>query len=199
MKLQPLEPRRVRRPRGAYGWTDLRAITQGHVEKVGSAAALTYLFLCSVGDMAGLSFWSRERMTRVLGLDAEVIHEALDKLVAADLIARQGQVIQVLPIPEATTTAVVPAHRPSPRSAASASSGDTPPPAMFQPAAAPEKREKPAPAAPEPELSEDRIRACEGQARAQIARFYGHGEPSASVVRALARSLALKARNAGLV
>lgn len=196
MKLQPLEPRRVRRPRGAYGWVELRAITQGHMEKVGSAAALTYLFLCSVGDTAGLSFWSRERMSRVLGLAAEVIEESLDKLVAADLIARQGQVIQVLPIPGATAPVVGPAHRPSPRSAISAGPGDAPPAAISQPVVPPEE---PAPPACEPELSEDRIRACEGQARAQIARFNGHREPSASVVHALARSLALKARNAGLV
>lgn len=196
MKLQPLEPRRMRRPRGAWGWIDLKAITQGHVEKVGPAAALTYLFLCSVGDTAGLSFWSRERMSRVLGLDAEMIHEALDKLVAADLIARQGQVIQVLPIPGVTTPVVVPAHRPSPWSATSSSPEDTPPAAMPQPVVAPEE---PAPPAREPELSADELRACEGQARAQIARFNGHREPSASVVQALSRSLALKARNAGLI
>ena len=58
MKLQPLEPRRMRRPRGAYGWVDMRAVTEGHLERLGTQTALTYLFLCTVGDTAGLSFWA---------------------------------------------------------------------------------------------------------------------------------------------
>jgi hypothetical protein len=173
----------------------MRAITQGHLEKVGSAAALTYLFLCSVGDTAGLSFWSHERVSHVLGLDVKVIQEALNKLVTADLIARQGQIIQVLPIPTVTTPVVVPDHRSSPRSIISISPGGAARATTTQPVVVPEEPRSPT---HQPELTADSVRACEGQAREQIARFNGQREPSASVVQALARSLALKARDAGL-
>lgn len=181
MKLQPLEPRRVRRPRGAYGWVDLRAVTQGHLEKVGTAAALTYLFVCSVGDTAGLSFWSRERMGRILGLDEEVLQEALGKLVAADLIARQGQIVQVLPVPGSTAPVTALAHRPPSRS------GDT---------TTPSPRSTVLPMEPETDTLVDDTEAQSylPQARAQFARFLGRKPPAESALLAVARSLAIKAR-----
>lgn len=183
MKLQPLEPRRVRRPRGAWGWVDLRAVTQGHLEKVGTSAALTYLFLCSVGDTAGLSFWGHERMARVLGLDKEAIHQALDRLVATDLIARQGQIVQVLPIPDQTAVARALLQEPPSRSA------DTT-------RALPGSIASPGEPEPSIPIDETEVRSHLQQARAQMARFLGRRLPSESALLALARSLALKARRA---
>lgn len=179
MKLQPLEPRRVRRPRGAYGWVDMRAVTQGHLEEVGTAAALTYLFLCSVGDTAGLSFWSRERMRRVLGLDEEVVKTALDRLVAAELIARQGQVVQVLPIPGATEPAT-PGQQPSSRT-----TGTT---AVSGSAVLSSEAEA------EPPIKDSEVQSYLPQARAQMARFLGQKAPAEAVLFAVARSLTIKAR-----
>lgn len=187
MRLQPLEPRRVRRPRGAWGWVDLRVVTQGYLEKVGTAASLLYLFLCTVGDTAGLSFWSRTRIGRILGLDDEMIQVAFDKLVAADLIARQGQVVQVLPLRDVTATATL-AHRPSARSSAGSdqqatctgSSQSLLLPEVDQPT----------------EVTEQDTEAYLPQARAQMARFLGHKAPSETALVALARSLAIKAGRA---
>lgn len=173
MKLQPLEPRRVRRPRGAWGWVDLRVVTQGHLEKVGTAASLLYLFLCSVGDTAGLSFWSRGRIGRVLGLDNEVIQDAFDKLIAADLIARQGQVVQVLPLQNVVDTATESAHRPSSRSTSSVGSAEE---------------------GQQANVTEEDTSSYLPRARAEMARFLGRKAPSESAVVALARSLALKAK-----
>lgn len=98
MRLQPLEPRRVRYPRGAYGWVDLKVVTGGVLERIGSEAAFTYFFLCAVGNMQGVSCWSTWRTARLLGLSRDCVEAAIQKLSAADLIATNGRVIQVLPV-----------------------------------------------------------------------------------------------------
>ena len=175
MRVEPLEPRRVRHPRGAYGWVDLRIVTEGHLARIGSQAALVYRFLCTVGDRAGISFWSRIRMAKLLSLTPADIQGALATLIAADLIAATERVVQVLPLPESRRDR----QEAQPRSSMA--------PTATIPAAEPARTE--------PEVSDELARAHEAQARARIARFYGTREPSSGAVRALARALALKRRS----
>ena len=170
MRPEPLEPRRIRHPRGAYGWVDLRIITDGYLQALDPAAALTYLFLCTVGNREGISYWSRARMARTLNLPLEAMDAALRVLIATDLIAATDRVVQVLPVPNQNP--IAPTQQ------------TTPPPASTPSATTVEGRD----------VSEPEILAHEPAARAHIARFYGTREPSARVVRAVARGLAMKAR-----
>jgi hypothetical protein len=170
MRVEPLEPRQIRYPKSAYGWVDLRIVTEGHLQALDPNSALTYLFLCTVGNREGISFWSRSRMARTLSLSLEMVETALQALARARLIASTERIVQVLPVP--VRGAVQPAHQTI-----------TPPPTSVSP---------PSPQAHR-ELSEEETLAHEGEARARLARFLGTHKPSAGVVRALARSLALKA------
>lgn len=181
MRVELLEPRRIRYPRRGYGWVDLRIVTDGFLERLGRDAALTYLFLCSVGDRQGLSFWGRSRMARVLGMDPPAIQSALDKLVAADLVAAKDRVVQVLPIPEhaAEPAAVGEPTEHCPVGASNAA----------EPAGSRESRQR-----TEFDITEDEVQAQEVQARARIGRVLGRREPSASAIRGVARGLALGAR-----
>lgn len=175
MRMQPLEPRRVRHPRGAYGWVDLKVITDGCLERLELAEALTYLFLCSVGNTLGISFWSTNRMARVLHLDPGVVKRALEVLVIADLIAWNGRVVQVLPVPECA-----PARCPDP--------------SLAQPAVAALERAVPGTPAETAEAvlarlaPEERERLIE-RARERFRRFLTHREPSAGVLAAAAVAL----------
>ncbi len=99
MQPEPVAPRRVRVPRGAYGWVDLKVITGGWLEGLGPDTALTYLFFCAVGNSRGVSFWSRGRMAQTLGISPEAIDAAIGKLVRADLIATRDRIVQVLSLP----------------------------------------------------------------------------------------------------
>jgi len=175
MRVEPLEPRRIRSPKGAYGWIDLRIVTGGYLEALGPTAALTYLFLCTVGNREGLSFWSRSRMARTLNLPLETVDAALQHLRSADLIAATERIVQVLPLPAPGTDPPISPPTDRPSSTASSSPAETQ-------------------ANTQVEVSEDEIHAQEPMARAAIARFYGAREPKQSVLRGLARSLALKAR-----
>lgn len=173
MRAEPLEPRRVRYPKGAYGWVDLRIVTEGHLRTFPPSIALVYLFLCTVGNRDGISFWSKPRMAHTLNLPLDQIDEALQALSAAGLIAVACRIVQVLPIPARGA-------RPS---VAPQTTTNSLPPLVTSSSTQPCR-----------ELTEDEIRAHEAQARAQIARFCGTREPSAGVLRAVAKSLALKER-----
>ena len=171
MRAEPLEPRRIRRPQGAYGWVDLRVVTDGHLKALGCEAALTYLFLCAVGNAHGVSFWGRDRMSAILGLPIPVIAAAFDKLVTHDLIAVQGRIVQVLPLEDrgAIPSRSPQAPKPSPAPVAEAIDLDDTP------------------------IDEDTFRTFESEARSQLAKL-GSRVPHESSVRALARSLARQER-----
>lgn len=175
MRVEPLEPRRIRYPRGAYGWVELKIVTEGYLQALAPEAALIYLFLCTVGNREGISFWSRPRMARTLNLSVDAVDVALQTLCAMDLIAAKARIVQVLPVPVQCTTTLTETHTP------------TNPPNVTSTCPPTESQLK-----IQPDVSEEEIRAHESQARAHIARFYGTREPSAGVVRALAQSLALE-------
>ncbi|MEK7757419.1 MAG: hypothetical protein AAB385_09455 [Planctomycetota bacterium] len=170
MRVEPLEPCRIRYPKGAYGWVDLRMVTEGHLQALDPSSALTYLFLCTVGNREGISFWNRSRMARTLNLPVETVDAALRTLAGADLIAATERIVQVLPVPVrgASQTAAPQATTPLPTAA-------SPPSTLAH-----------------RDPTEEEIHAHEPRARAQIARFMGTRKASAGVVRALARSLALQ-------
>lgn len=174
MRVEPLEPRHIRYPKGAYGWVELRFITEGHLQALDPSSALTYLFLCTVGNREGVSFWSRSRMARTLSLSLGTVDAALQVLAGVGLIAATERIAQVLPVP------VRGAVQPAPQTT-------TPPPTAVFPLSPQAQRD----------LSEEEILGHEAEARARIARFLGTRKPSAGVVRALARSLALKDADGG--
>lgn len=174
MRMQPLEPRRVRYPRGAYGWVDLKIVTGGSLERLGRDEALTYLFLCAVGNTLGISFWSTSRMARVLHLDALVLTRALEALVIADLIAWNGRVVQVLPLPDGVACTDARPTPPPDRGLRAATVVFADPPQVERLADA------------------TAARTLEPEAREHLSRFLGSKQPSETVVRAVARGLALK-------
>lgn len=182
MRLQPLEPTRVRYPRGAYGWVDLKVVTGGFLERLAKNDALTYLFLCAVGNCQGISFWSPQRMAKTLGLTSDDIHTALERLERDDLIATKGRVVQVLSLPN-------PASTPVGTSTSVRMAGPGVPAATSGATGEPEKL-------PDQPMDEASIRAFEPQARAQLAQVFGQREVNPSVMRAVATSLARKARAA---
>ena len=59
-----------------------------------------YLFLVTVGDVHGLSYYSDAAIGRHLNLDAAALAAARQQLLQADLIAYQKPLYQVLALPE---------------------------------------------------------------------------------------------------
>ena len=67
-----------------------------HIERLSHAADALYLFLVTVADARGLSFYSERSIGRYLAMAADGLDHARKELLRADLIAYRKPLYQVL-------------------------------------------------------------------------------------------------------
>jgi hypothetical protein len=91
---------RLRRVPPQFSWVDHRLVRDRHISRCSAEALALYLFLVTVGDAEGLSYYSDESITRRLPLDAAALSRARQELMAAQLIAYQRPLYQVLALGE---------------------------------------------------------------------------------------------------
>jgi hypothetical protein len=102
-----LRPERLRQAPPSFSWVDHRLVSQNLIDRCGHRALALYLFLVTVGDAQGLSYYSDASIARRLQLTPEELAQARDRLIQTDLIAHQAPLYQVLsldaaPAPAAT-------------------------------------------------------------------------------------------------
>lgn len=106
---QPLFPHRVRKVPKQFSWLDHRLVRDRHIEHCTHPAAALYLFLVTVADERGLSYYSDPSLMKRLSMDQNTLAAARQNLIRIGLIAYQKPLYQVLALdPEpviATTTA----------------------------------------------------------------------------------------------
>ena len=95
----PVMPARVRRVPESFSWVDHRLVRENHINGRSHAALALYLFLVTVADAEGLSYWSEAALSRRLGLSVTGLREARAELEAASLVAYEAPVWQVLELP----------------------------------------------------------------------------------------------------
>lgn len=123
-------PQRLRQVPSQFSWIDHRLVRDRHIGRCSHQALALYLFLITVCDGQGLSYWSDASVMRLLRLDQPALLRARQELINARLIAYQSPLYQVL--------------------ALDASS----PPGESSPAAASHSPPAPAPQAPRQRLSQ---------------------------------------------
>lgn len=116
-----LRPDRLRQIPTSFSWVDHRLVRHEHLRHLGPVAWALYLFLVTVADAEGLSYYSEASVARHLGIDAVALSAARQQLIAADLIAYRKPLYQVLALPEAAS---VPTSRNSPRNGPACSAGE---------------------------------------------------------------------------
>jgi hypothetical protein len=89
-------PERVRRIPEHFSWIDHRLVRHQHLVKCGSSAWTLYLFLVTVGDAQGISFYADNTIAKLLGTDPAILDHARQQLIMADMIAYQRPLYQVL-------------------------------------------------------------------------------------------------------
>lgn len=95
---EPVCRERIRQiPRG-FSWVDHRLVREHYIERCSQGALALYLFLVTVADAQGLSWWSDRSLAARLGLDTDRLRQARAELQAADLVAYEHPVWQVLPL-----------------------------------------------------------------------------------------------------
>jgi hypothetical protein len=76
---------RLRHIPAQFSWIDQRLVFQGHLGRLDAHAAALYLFLLTVADALGLSYWGNARVARLLGVTPVTLARAREDLVRAGL------------------------------------------------------------------------------------------------------------------
>ena len=108
MQKRLLVPSRVRRIPRQFSWIDQRLVRDHHLERADCTALALYLFLLTVADARGLSYYADASIGQRLSLRPEQVAEARAGLLRAGLIAYEAPLYQVLaldPRPPASPTA----------------------------------------------------------------------------------------------
>ncbi len=95
-----LRPQRLRHIPPSFSWVDHRLVRHEYLARAGHSAWTLYLFLVTVADAQGLSFYSDAAVGRRLIMDQVTLSAARQQLVQADLIAYRKPLYQVLSLPE---------------------------------------------------------------------------------------------------
>lgn len=94
----PIHPHLVRRVPEQFSWIDHRLVRERYIDHLSHRAAALYLFLVTVSDNQGLSYYGEPTLQKRLGLEAGELHGAREELIGHKLIAFKKPLYQVLPL-----------------------------------------------------------------------------------------------------
>jgi hypothetical protein len=100
MHNQILCPERLRRIPSQFNWVDHRLVRDRHIDGLHHQTAALYLFLVTVSDQNGLSYYSDFTLTRRLSMSQSMLDACWDELVRAGLVCLSKPLCQVLSLAE---------------------------------------------------------------------------------------------------
>ena len=93
-----LRPERLRQVPEQFSWVD-HALVQRHlIDRCDAHAAALYLFLVTVADAQGLSYYGSTSLMQRLHLSADDLRAARQQLIDLELVAYEAPLYQVLAI-----------------------------------------------------------------------------------------------------
>jgi hypothetical protein len=95
----PIRTDRVRTIPRSFSWIDRDLLHRGFLQRLGRDSSLLYFFLSLVAGPEGTSYWSYERISKILHISVDELIDATRDLVASDLLAFEFPRFQVLSIP----------------------------------------------------------------------------------------------------
>jgi len=99
-----LRPERRRQIPAQFSWLDHRLVRDNRLASCEAPALALYLVLVTVADAQGLSYYSEASLARLIHLTPDQVILARQQLIAADLIAYQKPLYQVLALDTEATT-----------------------------------------------------------------------------------------------
>jgi len=97
---QPIYPDRIRKTPRQFSWLDHRLVSDHYIDRFTHGAAALYLFLVTVSDAKGMSYYSDRTLSQRLAMDEQILTRHRNELVNIGLIAYQKPLYQVLAINE---------------------------------------------------------------------------------------------------
>ena len=98
-----LNARRLRRVPNTFSWVDHRLVREGRLRGLSHEAQALYLFLVTVSDAEGLSYYSDAKAAEALDMGVSALAPARRELLGADLIAYRYPLYQVLSLDRTPT------------------------------------------------------------------------------------------------
>ena len=105
-------PERLRHVPRQFSWIDQRLIRNRHIQGPSPRALALYLFLCTVADAEGLSYYSDASAGALLTCSSAELQAARAELAAAGLIAYRCPFYQVLSLEPKPAVPIVRAPEP---------------------------------------------------------------------------------------
>ena len=111
MHKHPLSPTQLRRVPSQFSWVDQRLVREHWIDHLSHEACALYLFLVTVADAQGLSYYADQSLCQRLSLTGPELQQARQALIMRGLIAYHRPLYQVLALdaaPSGTTPNTVP-------------------------------------------------------------------------------------------
>ena len=96
MHKRPISLPRLRKVPPQFSWVDQRLVRERYIDQLSHAACTLYLFLATVADAQGLSFYSERSLCQRLSMTPAVLRQARQALIACALVAYHSPLSQVL-------------------------------------------------------------------------------------------------------
>ena len=111
MHKRPLSLARLRNVPKQFSWVDQRLDRERYIDQLSHQACALYLFLLTVADAQGLSYYADPSLCQRLSMTSTELHQARQALITRDLVAYQRPLYQVLALdaaPEGVTPSAAP-------------------------------------------------------------------------------------------
>lgn len=96
MHKRPISLAKLRQVPQQFSWVDQRLVRERHIDQLGHAACTLYLFLVTVADAHGLSYYAAPSVCQRLSMTGAELHQARQTLITRGLVAYQRPLYQVL-------------------------------------------------------------------------------------------------------
>jgi hypothetical protein len=105
MYKRPISLAKLRRVPRQFSWVDQRLVRDHYIDQLSAPACALYLFLVTVADAQGLSYYADPSLCQRLSLTSTELHQARQVLIARGLVAYQRPLYQVLALDAAPSGA----------------------------------------------------------------------------------------------
>ena len=96
MDKRPLSLAKLRHVPAQFSWVDQRLVRDRYIDQRSHQACALYLFLVTVADAQGLSYYADASLCQRLSLTNTELHQARQALITRGLVAYQRPLSQVL-------------------------------------------------------------------------------------------------------
>jgi hypothetical protein len=105
MHKRPIAFHKLRKVPQQFSWVDQRLVRERYIDQLSHQACALYLFLVTVADAQGLSYYADASLCQRLALTGPELHQARQALITRGLVAYQRPLYQVLALEAAPSVA----------------------------------------------------------------------------------------------